>query len=361
MMSVSGEPIVPSLRRRGTARPADGSMTLMEHLYELRHRLFLAVLAILAGSVVGFVWFSVGLPALHIRPLGDILTEPYCSVPSPPRITFAGGDGCKLLATGPFSPLQLRLTAAVMAGVVLTCPLWLYQLWAYVGPALYSKEKRFALTFTAVGAALFAGGMVLAYLVIPEALKVLLGFGGAFVQTGLDPQLYYKFLVGMMLVFGVSLELPLLLVMLNFAGVVKGAKLAKARRYAFFGLIVFAGLAVPGNDPVSMSVLAVTLCVLYECAVQVTKAHDRRRLKVAATAYAELPDDVASALEPSRTAGASAAAAEGMSRTGDIGAPEPVGAAEPIAPPAPAGSDVTAGRAGLGDVTRSGDGWADVT
>jgi sec-independent protein translocase protein TatC len=243
----------------------------MQHLYELRHRLFLAVLAIFLGAVIGFIWFSVGVPALHIRALGDILTEPYCAVPSPPRVEFAGVDKCQLLATGPFSTLQLRLTAAIMAGFVLTCPFWLYQLWAYVGPALYSKEKRFALAFTGIGAVLFAGGMVLAYLIIPEALKVLLGFGGDFVQAALDPQLYYKFLIGMMLIFGVSLELPLLLVMLNFAGVVKGVKLAKARRYACFGLIVFSGIAVPGNDPISMSVLAATLCVLYEVAVQVSR------------------------------------------------------------------------------------------
>src|SRR5699024_2949195 len=146
--------------------------------------------------------------------------------------------------------------SGVLAGVLVSCPFWLYQLWAYVGPALRSNEKRFAITFTSVGAGLFAGGMVLAYLVIPEAMKVLLGFGGHSVQAALDPEKYFKFLVGMMLIFGVSLELPLILVMLNFAGVLKGAKLAQARRYAFFGLVLFSGFAVPGNDPISMGVLA---------------------------------------------------------------------------------------------------------
>lgn len=325
----------------------------MEHLYELRHRMFLAVLVILLGSILGFIWFSVGVPAWHIRTLGDILIEPYCSVPPTHRLTFNGE--CTLLATTPFSTLQLRLTAAVMAGAVLSCPLWLYQLWAYVGPALYSKEKKFALTFTGIGAGLFAGGMVLAYLVIPEALKVLLGFGGAYVDAALDPQGYYKFLVGMMLIFGVSLELPLLLVMLNFAGVVKGVKLAKARRYAFFGLIVFAGIAVPGNDPVSMSVLAVTLCVLYECAVQVSKAHDRRKIRAAAVSYAELSDDEASPLEPGQSAdGATDLGSDGDeqfradSHADDIGAPEPVESATPLGDDGP-------------QATRDDDGWADVT
>lgn len=299
----------------------------MAHLYELRHRMFLAVLAIFLGAVVGFVWFSIGVPALHIKPLGELLIAPYCAVPSPPRLEFNGTGGCPLLATTPFSALQLRLTAAIMAGFVLTCPVWLYQLWAYVGPALYSKEKKFAISFTGIGAVLFAGGMALAYLIIPEALKVLLGFGGQFVEAALDPEKYYKFLIGMMLIFGVSLELPLLLVMLNFAGVIKGVKLAQARRYAYFGLIVFSGFAVPGNDPISMGVLAVTLCILYEVAVQVSKAHDKRKLSRAGAAMAALPDDVASSLDDD-TAG-SIEASEPLD-SGPISAPEALEAVTPL-------------------------------
>lgn len=321
------------LSRRKPERPADGSMTLREHLYELRHRLFIAVLAIFIGAVIGFIWYSVGIPRIHLRPLGEILTEPYCAVPTPPRIEF-DGIKCGLLATGPFSALNIRISSAIMAGFVLTCPIWLYQLWAFVGPALYSKEKRFALTFVGFAASLFAGGMVLAYMVIPEGLKVLLGFGGSFVESALDPEKYYSFLTGMMLIFGVSLELPLLLVMLNYAGVVKGVKLAKSRRYAFFGMVVFAALVVPGNDPVSMGSLAVTLCILYEAAVQVSKAHDRRKGRAEARSFAELPDDVASPLEPSAGGGDDVAA------SGGIGAPEPVERATPVAvadPPSGAG------------------------
>lgn len=272
-------------------------MSLREHLYELRRRMFFAVLAVFLGTVAGFVWFSVGIPALRIASLGDLLTAPYCAVPSPPRLEFEGGTGCQLLATSAFSPLQLRLKAAIMAGVVLTCPLWLYQVWAFVGPALYSKEKRFALGFTASASVLFAGGMALAYLVFPEALNMLLRFGGEYITSGLDPEKYYSFLMGLMLIFGVSLELPLLLVMLNFAGVLKGAQLVSARRYAFFGLVVFSGIAVPGNDPISMGVLALALCILYEAAVQIAKSHDKRKARRAQAALDALPDDAAAPLE----------------------------------------------------------------
>lgn len=306
-------------------------MTLMEHLYELRHRMFLAVLAMFLGTVVGFIWFSVDIPAIRLRSLGDILTGPYCAVPSPPRLSLGGtGEGdCTLLATSAFSALQLRLTSGLLAGVLLTCPIWLYQLWAFVGPALHDKEKKYALSFTGIGAALFAGGMMLAYLIIPEALKVLLAFGGDFVVAGLDPEKYYRFLIGMMLIFGVSLELPLLLVMLNFAGVIKGAKMAKVRRYAYFGLIVFSGIAVPGNDPISMGVLALTLCLLYEVAVQVAKAHDRRTGRRADTDLSELPDDQASPLgmatDPSLALDDDGVPAETASVDGAVGA-EPIGA-----------------------------------
>jgi sec-independent protein translocase protein TatC len=320
---------VPSLHRRKADHPADGSMTLREHLYELRHRLFFAVLAIFLGAVIGFIWYSVGIPAIRLQPLGKILTDPYCAVPSPPRLSFDNLP-CGLLATGPFSALHIRLSSAIMAGVLLSCPVWLYQLWAFVGPALYSKEKKFALSFVGIAAALFAGGMVLAYLVIPEGLKVLLGFGGNTVVSGLDPDQYYSFLVGLMLIFGVSLELPLLLVMLNFAGVIKGVKLAKARRYAFFGMVVFAALVVPGNDPVSMGVLALVLCILYEAAVQVTKAHDRRKGKKQAQSYAALPDDVASPLEFGTPEDAETGASVDVGTPEPVAAPAPISASEPV-------------------------------
>lgn len=348
------------LRRRKTARPKDGAMTLMAHLYELRRRMFFAVLAILLGTIVGFIWFTVEIPALRIRSLGDLLIAPYCAVPEETRITYGSTDDCWLLATTPFSALQLRLTAAVLAGVILTSPIWLYQLWAYIGPALYSKEKKFAIGFTAIGAVLFTFGMVLAYLIIPEALKVLLAFGGDFVKAGLDPERYYKFLLGMMLIFGVSLELPLLLVMLNFAGVLKGAKLAQIRRFAYFGLVVFSAFAVPGNDPISMGVLAIALCLLYEVAVQVTKAHDRRKAKRQAAAEAELPDDEASPLAHSGDAELAADGDVGTVSPIDSPAPlEPVQAAPPTAP-TPTGAPPPTPPPEGDNSTKPG-GWLDAT
>jgi sec-independent protein translocase protein TatC len=295
----------------------------MEHLYELRRRLYFAVLGILIGTVVGFIWFGHGIPAIGLPSLSEILTGPYCAVPESERLVLGEGDGCKLLATGPFSALELQLKSALIAGTVLSSPVWLYQLWAFVTPALYSKERRYAIIFVSSGAVLFAIGAVLAYVVIREGLTVLLGFGGDATIAALSPDSYFSFLIAMLIIFGVSFELPLLLIMLNQIGLVSSAKLAKWRRYSIFGLVVFAGLVVPGNDPITMLALAIALVLLYELSVQVTRIHDRRAAK--RQRLSELSDDEASALPD---------AAAGADVVGDLEV-QPVAAARPISSPEP--------------------------
>ncbi len=313
------------LRRRKRDEPkVDGTMSLMEHLYELRKRLGWAALGLVLGTVVGFVWYTVAIPSLHIPNLGDILTGPYCRVPADKRLQIPG-HACALLATDVFSPLQIRLKAGFMVGAVLSCPVWLYQLWAFITPALFDKERKFARIFVTSAALLFAGGAVLAYFVISEGLTVLLGFAGSSVVSGLDPSKYFQFLMALLIIFGVSFELPLLLIMLNVIGLIKGANLAKARRYSIFGIVVFAALVVPGNDPITMSALAVSLTVLYELAVQVTKVHDKRKgLRTAAEGLADLSDDEAS---PDPVA---AGHHGGTEATGAVERPTPVSAPEPI-------------------------------
>lgn len=312
------------LRRRSKAeRSPDGTMSLMDHLFELRRRLVYAVLGVVGGAVLGFIWYGTGIPAIGLRPLGDILVQPYCGVPSPPRETFSGG--CRLLANGPFDILGIRLKASIMAGAVVSCPIWLYQIWAFVTPALFDKERRFAVTFVTSAAVLFVVGALLAYFVIPEGLKVLLGFGGDTTVAALNPQSYYSFLIALLIVFGLSFEVPLLLVMLNFAGVIKGEKLAKSRRYAIFGMVVLAALVVPGNDPITMTALALSLSILYEVAVQISKIHDKRKAKrLAAAGLADLTDDEASpAPAPSEEPGGPA----------PVDSARPLDAGEPIRSP----------------------------
>ena len=297
---------IPGLRRRKPVTPADGSMPLMEHLFELRTRLFFAVLGILVGTVVGFVWFGHGIPAIGLPSLSEILTGPYCAVPATERVTFGAGDDCRLLATGPFSALELQLKSALIAGTVLSSPVWLHQLWAFVTPALYSRERRYAIVFVSSGALLFSVGAVLAYVVIREGLTVLLGFGGDATIAALSPDSYFSFLIAMLIIFGVSFELPLLLIMLNQIGMVSNAKLVAWRRYSIFGLVVFAGLVVPGNDPITMAALAAALVLLYEVSVLVTRIHDKRLARRAGTTAlgdgtASEPPEPAAPLHPGTT------------------------------------------------------------
>jgi sec-independent protein translocase protein TatC len=313
------------LGRKTDEPKPDGTMSLMEHLYELRRRLFWAALGLVLGTIVGFVWYTVAIPSLHIPNLGDILTGPYCRVPESKRAVFPGHSGCALLATDVFSPLQIRLKAGFMVGAVLSSPVWLTQLWGFVTPALFDKERKFARIFVSCAATLFAGGAVLAYFVISEGLTVLLGFAGSTVVSGLDPSKYFQFLMAMLIIFGVSFELPLLLIMLNIIGLIKGAKLAKARRYSIFGIVVFAALVVPGNDPITMSALALSLTVLYEVAVQVTKVHDKRKgNRDEAEGLADLSDDEASPVPT--TAGNHG----GTDASGSIERPTPVPAPAPV-------------------------------
>ncbi|MGH3548454.1 MAG: twin-arginine translocase subunit TatC [Pseudonocardiaceae bacterium] len=247
-------------------------MTLMEHLYELRNRLFVALCAIGLGGVLGFVWW--GVSAFGLPSLGDLITRPYCALPTTVRLTPNPGR-CQLLQTAPFEVFTLRMQVGLAAGAVLTAPIWVYQVWAFITPGLYAKERRFAITFVGVASVLFAGGAVLAYYVVPTGLSFLANLGGGEFITALTGAAYIGFLLTMLAVFGLTFELPLLVVMLNRVGVLPYAKLQRWQRGILFGLFVLAAVATPGNDPVSMLALAGALVVLFEAAVLIARQHDR--------------------------------------------------------------------------------------
>ncbi len=257
--------------RRRKVNP-DGSMTLMEHLYELRNRLFVALCAIALGAVLGFIWWGVspfGLPSL-----GNLLTGPYCALPPTLRLTPNPGR-CQLLQTAPFEVFTLRMQVGMAAGAVVTAPVWIYQVWAFITPGLYVKERKFALIFVGTASVLFATGAVLAYYVVPTGLSFLANLGDGQFITALTGQAYISFLLTMLAVFGLTFELPLLVVMLNRVGVLPYAKLMQWQRGILFGLFVLAAVATPGNDPISMLALAGALIVLFETSVLIARAHDR--------------------------------------------------------------------------------------
>lgn len=297
-------------------------MPLIEHIYELRRRLLVAVAAVVLFTGFGFWWYGSGF--FGVPSLGEILTGPYCDISPGARLQLGDGDECRLLATGPFEQFMLRLKVAATAGVVLSSPVWLFQLWAFITPGLHKNEKRYGIVFTVLAAFLFIGGAVLAYVVIVHALEFLLSIGDNVQTTALSGTQYFTFLIQLILIFGVSFEIPLLIAMLNVAGVLSYEALSRSRRGIIMGIFVFAAVASPGQDPFSMLALAVAVCVLVEMSIQFARVHDKRKKKSRAD-WLDVDDDSASPVEP----------AGGLETSGGLDGSSPPGRPAPIAPPAP--------------------------
>jgi sec-independent protein translocase protein TatC len=263
-------------------RAADGSMTLIEHIRELRTRLFRACIAVLIGMVVAYFF------AARVR---DFITAPYCSYME----TRSPGHGCQMVASSVLDPFMLNLKIALYVGLVIAAPFWLYQLWAFIAPGLHKRERRFSYIFAAVATPLFAAGFVLGYLLISRSMKYFLGLSGN-ILISVDLQGYFSFVTGVMLLFGAGFEFPLIVAMLNFAGLVSARKLLSWWRVAIFLMFLFAALVTPTPDPFNMTILAVCMAVLYFAAVGVAFLNDRRRSRRGI--YAGLADDEASTIEP---------------------------------------------------------------
>ncbi|HTR70318.1 MAG TPA: twin-arginine translocase subunit TatC, partial [Mycobacteriales bacterium] len=236
-----------------------GRMPLMDHLRELRRRLLAIILIIGAGAVIG--WFLYA-PIMHL------LERPYCDVS--PKYRFASSDGrCVLVYHGVLDGFTTRMKVAITAGAVLTGPLWLYQIWAYVTPGLKARERKFTVWFVATSSALFIAGMALAYYALVTGLSVLLTQAGPDVQALLTVNAYLSFVMLMLFVFGASFELPLLIVLANLAGVLPANRLRRSQRISIFGIFAFAAIATPSPDPFSMCLMALPMVALFEIAVGV--------------------------------------------------------------------------------------------
>jgi sec-independent protein translocase protein TatC len=242
-------------------------MPLIEHIRELRNRLVKGGLGIIAGMVVGWLVYKRAF---------NFIIGPFC------RISIHNQVGCHahpLVVTGVFDPFFVQLKVAFVVGVIVSSPIWFYQLWAFIAPGLYRRERRWAFGFVGAAVPLFALGGLFAYLAMSRGLRFLLGLAPPDVRPLITIDTYFGYAMAMLLIFGLAFELPLILVMLNLAGVVSHAFVRKWRRVMIFAVFVFAGAATPSPDPFSMLLLAIPCVVLVEVAEVFVWLNDRRRAR----------------------------------------------------------------------------------
>lgn len=242
-------------------------MPLSDHLRELRSRLVKSAIAIGLGAVVGWMAY----PQIFAW-----LSAPFEQVVANAQ---AEGQQITLALTGVADPFVLQLQVAAITGLVLSSPVWLYQLWRFVTPGLHRHERRWALGFAAVATPLFAAGVLVAYAVLPLGLQLLLGFTPEGVENIVGVDRYLSFFFRTVLVFGVGFLTPLMLVLLNFAGVLSGQRLLSWWRWIIISIFLFAAVATPTGDPINLALLAGPILVLVSIAIVVCLANDRRRAR----------------------------------------------------------------------------------
>lgn len=284
--------MLKSARNKEKERDPEGRMPLVEHLRELRNRLVKSLLAIVVTTVIA-AFFYKDIIQFFTDPILDAVGCNYSFA----ELTEATTDTtqcARIVQNGLLSPFTLALTVSLSSGVVLATPVWLYQLWGFVAPGLHRHEKKYSIAFVGAGFPLFLMGAFFAYWSLPKMASVMLEFSiiGSDNQLPLDDLL--QLIMRMILVFGLSFELPLLLVMLNFGGVLSGKKMAGWWRGMIMGITVFAAIATPSTDPISMLALAGPIWVMYFGASAIALANDRRRARRDA---AEPDDDEASDLD----------------------------------------------------------------
>lgn len=242
-------------RRRNTR----GEMTVFEHLQELRTRLLWSVLAFAIASVVTWFWFE---------PILNFLIRPLRNLPESRQLL----EGGRLIFTAPTEAFFIRFKVTAFSGFLLALPVILYQFWRFVTPGLYPKEKRYALPFVLTSLILFAAGIAFAFASLPQAIRLLTGFApeGALILLPRAAD-YLSFVLLLVLAFGITFEMPILLLSLMIAGVITSGTLRRGRRYAWMAIVVLAAVITPTQDPLTMSIMALPLGLLYEATILVAR------------------------------------------------------------------------------------------
>lgn len=279
-------------------------MPLMDHLRELRSRLFKSFLAIGIGATVAWFFYD---PAGDRRGIIDLIIDPFCAATADIRAN-QGLEGCNLVLDSVIAPFMLQLQVSVVVGMLFTSPFWLYQLWRFITPGLHKNERRWTMVFLGTSVPLFLAGTALAFFVLPKGVAILLGFTPNNVINLIKVDEYLRFMIRTMLVFGIGFLLPVIIVVLNLVGILSADKLRQTRNWTVVGIFIFAAVGTPTGDPLTMMLVAGPMWILYETAVIIARVHDRRkRLDGDNIDYDALDDDEASSIgEAGRVDGPSA-------------------------------------------------------
>jgi sec-independent protein translocase protein TatC len=243
---------------------ADGRMALSDHLRELRARLLRSALVVVVAFVVALFFYD---------QLLDLIERPYLDA----RAQLSDDVESEIVITGVTQPLMLQLKLCGVAAIVAASPYWLLQIWGFIMPGLHDHERKWTRVFSAIAGPLFIGGVALGYYVLPKGIEVLIGFTPVDVTNLVDFGDFFSFIVRMLLVFGIAMEIPLFVILLNLAGVVSGKAIGRYRPWIVIGTFVFAAVATPSTDPFSMLMLAIPMLVLFVIAEIVARLVDRAR------------------------------------------------------------------------------------
>jgi sec-independent protein translocase protein TatC len=270
------------LRTKRQENP-DGRMPLLDHLRELRNRVVKVALAILAGAGVSWAFY---------HQIWDFIQRPYCQAVK----YCAPVAGHSLVLNGVMDGFYLHIKVAVIAGAVITSPIWLYQIWAFVAPGMYAREKRWTYAFLGSAVPLFGLGCFFAFLAMSRGLMFFLDMSGGFLNL-FTADTYIGYWIAMIIGFGLCFEVPLFLVILNLARVVTHERFKKWRRLIIFLVFVFAGIASPSPDPLTMLLLGGIVTLLVEAAEVLIYFNDKRYARNHPDLYADLADDELSPVE----------------------------------------------------------------
>ena len=249
-------------------RSESARMPLLEHLREFRKRVVRSAAAISFAAIIGWFFYN------------EIITklaEPVCDLAAAQR---TGSNTCgSLYINGVLGPLNLQIKVALLTGVILAAPIWLYQLWAFIAPALHRKERRNSIFFFVAATPFFAAGTFLGYSVLPIAIEVLFGFTPDALTNLVKFDDYLDFVMRAILLFGIAFELPVFLVTFNLIGFLSGTAILRPWRIWVFSIVLFVAGFTPSADPLSMILLAVPLILLYLLSGLFALWNDRRRAK----------------------------------------------------------------------------------